>query len=816
MPHVLDGTPYEQELTLEREARSRGVARYRRLAQEAIDRGDGAHLKTAERLMVHWFVPLRRLIAAHKRKLVAARAVRGDPTLYAPFFLRFNSAKMAVATMSEVLGSLMSDPMGVRPMRLWLAIGREINAEANIKELRRLRYAQWKAHKDGKNPDRFSYAPWESLIKTTRQKKKFKPRKVNWVSNQFFPGARWSLRIQARLGACLMELLLKVATCADHDKPFVPCFKVRQMGLNREIRYFLTPAADQLLEDGHRRRSHLLPVYLPMVVPPMPWTAKEMGGYVQLPTLLVKKSQYKKHPMDNETIREAVNCLNSTPWRVNRWILDIMREVAASGGNVAGVPRQTLIERPEAPPNVEDDPILLKAWKKRWVLWRRANLALKSRMTVFNTTLDTAGKMTRYPRFYLPHQLDFTGRAYPMPSTLHHQSDDINRGLLEFADARPVDSDLAQFWLKVQLANRCGVDKVSFDERIAWVDHSMEAVRGWVADPLENTGWMEMDDPWQALAAARALLDDQAAQHLPIQVDATNNALQHYAAMLRDEDTGRLVNLVPADKPADFYSLVTERVKHTVGLEADAGNEWAKRLDGWVNRKIVKQTAMTTYYRVTMTGARQQVMDKMAEAGFDEHHLWHASRYLAKKILEATSQCCPTVHEAMLWLETCARMIVKTTKDRKGQLIAWTTPLGMEVEQAYRQSSRVCIWTDFHNLQFAEVTEDCPVDALEQVNGFAPNYVHSLDAAHIQCVAVCARDAKIAFAGVHDCLWTHAADMDRLREMAAEQFTLIHEQPVLESLRTELKARYALRFPPAPPLGSLDLSQVARSDYLLS
>lgn len=47
--------------------------------------------------------------------------------------------------------------------------------------------------------------------------------------------------------------------------------------------------------------------------------------------------------------------------------------------------------------------------------------------------------------------------------------------------------------------------------------------------------------------------------HLPIYQDGSCNGLQHYAALGRDEEGGKEVNLVPAEKPSDVYSSVAFR-----------------------------------------------------------------------------------------------------------------------------------------------------------------------------------------------------------------------------------------------------------------
>lgn len=54
--------------------------------------------------------------------------------------------------------------------------------------------------------------------------------------------------------------------------------------------------------------------------------------------------------------------------------------------------------------------------------------------------------------FYFPHSLDFRGRAYPMHPHLNHLGNDLCRGVLSFAEARPLGRN-GLGWLYVQV---CG------------------------------------------------------------------------------------------------------------------------------------------------------------------------------------------------------------------------------------------------------------------------------------------------------------------------------------------------------------------------
>src|SRR5690606_30613222 len=101
--------------------------------------------------------------------------------------------------------------------------------------------------------------------------------------------------------------------------------------------------------------------------------------------------------------------------------------------------------------------------------------------------------------FFFPFQLDFRGRAYTMPSGLTPQGDDLAKGLLTFADAVPL-GDEGVDWLAIHGANSFGIDKVSFEERIAWVGENERMILACAADPLEHRECMAADSPFVFLA----------------------------------------------------------------------------------------------------------------------------------------------------------------------------------------------------------------------------------------------------------------------------------------------------------------------------
>ena len=83
----------------------------------------------------------------------------------------------------------------------------------------------------------------------------------------------------------------------------------------------------------------------------------------------------------------------------------------------------------------------------------------------------------------MPHNLDFRGRAYPLPPHLSHIGDDLSRGLLLFGESKPL-GERGLRWLKIHLSNLYGYDKATFDERVEFVHEHMDDVYDSAENPV--------------------------------------------------------------------------------------------------------------------------------------------------------------------------------------------------------------------------------------------------------------------------------------------------------------------------------------------
>lgn len=240
---------------------------------------------------------------------------------------------------------------------------------------------------------------------------------------------------------------------------------------------------------------------------------------------------------------------------------------------------------------------------------------------------------------YFPWNLDFRGRAYPIPPNLNHMGSDLCRALLKFSEKKALGKGGLD-WLKIHLCNLFGNNKISIKDRIKWSDSHIEDIIESATNPITGKRWWATSEsPFQSLAtcveigeALKCERPEEYLSNMPIHQDGSCNGLQHYAALGRDEAGGRAVNLMNAEVPQDVYTKVLDLVKIQIDqdcnipedaedLSLKSKRRCAHYVRGHVDRKVIKQTVMTSVYGVTTIGARAQILGRLKEKLFGDNSL---------------------------------------------------------------------------------------------------------------------------------------------------------------------------------------------------
>lgn len=701
---------------------------------------------------------------------------------------------------------------------------------------------------------------------------------VNRMHKEGYTGLNWSAQDMNVLGAKIIEMLIAGSdfyTLVDKriDTKTIKCLEV----------------GEWFAQAWQKQEAKLISnavKHLPTIIPPRHWSSPYDGGYygasclqtqlIRLNVLggtkAVKTYTSKLAMVDLGNIYATLNAMQDTPFKINRDILNTLKEIYASGGSLGGVPRTEPFETlPRLPEDATEEEI--KEHKKKAVGIYKQEEARKSKALRCLVALKTAERFAEYDSIYFPWNVDYRGRCYPIPTALSPQGDDIQKSLLLFAKGTPLASNEDTKWLKIHGANLSGNDKISFKERIAWIEaHETDIVNS-AKKPLGYQWWYEVskgDYPMEFLAFCfeyKKLLTyienygnaKGFVSTLPLAFDGTCSGLQHFSALLRDEVGGQAVNLIPCDTVQDIYSIVANKVNKLLIKDALEGSEdsFKTNKDGevmldkegkpqvkygdktlaqnWVNfnrikfgqdgitRKVCKRSVMTLAYGSKQYGFKENLLADIIHPYVLDHPEDNpflspnqAAVYMAKLIWDSVKTTVIKAVEGMEWLQKVADLIC-----HDNHVVTWNTPNGFPVQQNYMKMKQETIQLRFNKarVRFYNQRETDDVDNRAQRNGIAPNFIHSMDACHLQRVVNAMKQlGDDNFMMIHDSFGTDCAHAGLLYKVIRQEFVNLYKDQnhlanFLESVKYLISDDKLSEVPEIPAFGNLDLDLVTQSDF---
>lgn len=361
-----------------------------------------------------------------------------------------------------------------------------------------------------------------------------------------------------RVGTWLIDLMAQVTGLMTIETRPTTTKSGRKVTRN-----YIEPTEDtrEWLDTRDSFLASLRPVRMPMVVPPIPWTAGDPGGYrfsLRGATHLVRTHDRNHHTQgaDLPVVYEALNRMQDTAWEINADALRLLRMIEEVGGGRGGVPE---MDDPDAPsweeflprlqagdmgdvgphfkviydgeevalydlPKLSDCKVIKgKLWApnpklKRTVdaiyaenrsRWKHRKHQRQSDRATFYRMMSVVSRLEGEPEFFFPYNLDFRGRIYPLPDYLSPQGTDMEKGLLTFARKDPMGI-YGGVWLALHLMNCIGktpdgvkVSQMDREERLDWVDANEARILDYAKAPLGLGSWgLEAEEPVQLYAAA--------------------------------------------------------------------------------------------------------------------------------------------------------------------------------------------------------------------------------------------------------------------------------------------------------------------------
>uniref|UniRef100_A0A1A8KXL0 DNA-directed RNA polymerase n=1 Tax=Nothobranchius kuhntae TaxID=321403 RepID=A0A1A8KXL0_NOTKU len=597
------------------------------------------------------------------------------------------------------------------------------------------------------------------------------------------------------LGTYMMDLMVKnLKINSDilnpaHNRKLIPILyhmytfrSIKQVGFIKPH-----PILTQMQQEAVENKLTFDSYVMPMLCPPVPWTSFKFGAYLLTPTKLMRSTDgATQHDLllekcqDLHAVFDSLNQLGNCAWKISKPVLDTIISIFNDRGSEKLDIPPPLSEAPKIPHFNPQDPTYTSSEKA--LMKKEAINARKKYGEMHSLRTDALYKLSiahhmRDEIFWFPHNMDFRGRTYPCPPYFNHLGSDVTRAMLVFAEGKPLGPKGLD-WLKIHLVNLTGLKKrSSLQGRLDYANTIMEDI-----------------------------------------LDSADNPLN--------------VNLVPCEVPQDVYSVVAQQVEEMRAKDAKKGLKIAQVLEGFINRKVVKQTVMTVVYGVTRFGGRLQIQKRLKEIDeFPQDHVWEASHYLVRLVFNGLKEMFTGTREIQDWLTESARLISKF-----GHTVEWVTPLGLPIIQPYHRKRHQVLKSTIQNicLEISHDTTEMP-DTVKQKNAFPPNFIHSLDSTHMMLTSLHCYSAGLTFVSVHDCFWTHALTVDTMNKVCREQFVALHSQPILQMLSKFLLHKYCAEPPTevkskkyqeykmlmlllanVPRTGGFDVQQVKESTYFFS
>ena len=638
---------------------------------------------------------------------------------------------------------------------------------------------------------------------------------------------KWSQADRIQVGAYMLDLLIRATGVVE----VVAEFESATKSVNR---IHPTPEVAAWLQKAIADMEDRWPSHRPLLCPPKPWTSSLSGGYWSIPQSMVKHTLPAYHEelsllgKQMQPTYASVNALQDTAWEINSAVLGVAQGLWTTQRYPTNLmPMAEPTAWPDRPQG--DDPDTIKAWKVSCAIigaQRTAEISLRcAHMATMAAAVDYNGKP-----LWFPYQLDFRGRVYSVSTHISPQGGDLHRGLLQFHQGLPIDTQEQADWLAVHGANSWGhkVDKASYKDRIAWVAANEALILRTAANPHEHRQWMEADAPWQFLAWCFEWswylgVGFGFESKLCVALDGTCSGLQHYSAILRDEVGGAETNLVPRDKPADIYAAVATRtleiVRTLVSPEEPMAQWW---LDFGIDRNTAKRPVMTLPYGATAYSARDYIFEwlegqiKGGRTGGWGKSNYLAANWLAGHLWTAIGETVIAAKAAMDWLRHVAREVAKS-----GKPVQWTTPSGMWVHQAYPKTEHRRVKTRIAgSLVYISYKEEIDgFDSAKMANSLPPNWIHSMDGSALTLTVVACHKMGIEnFGMIHDSFGTHAANIPTMARVLREEFVRMYsDRDVLANLEEEVRAACpGIELEDRPQMGSLDIAGVLSSKYFFA
>lgn len=541
-----------------------------------------------------------------------------------------------------------------------------------------------------------------------------------------------------------IDRLIKFVAPNVHASTVIPVLEDNMVIENDGTGYVITQRLKNYRTDQHVEMQDNAPMVNTPLREVAEWTSLEDGIHSDARMKLVTKS---RGTQVSETAMGAVNKLQAVKFVVSPTVVNIVEEYVT-------IINQMLLTETDTD---EHDKLRNAASTAKYLK------ALHARGGDFSFGVT----------------MDWRTRMYYRCAGAQPQGSNLEKAAFQFARSMPM-SDKALEGMRIHVANELGRDKLSYNGRIKFMRKEGAKIAFEVAaNPTiaTITKYVKLDKCFSALVGCveyvRVLREylandrswDGIESNLVCHQDGTCNGIQHASALLQDRATATAVNCVAStqnDAPEDIYGLVAKTAAESLSHRPD--------LAQLLNRDVCKKPVMVMGYGASEGTVLGGVAEKMP-LGMPIEDVELVQNAVLKAI---------AVHAAAVVKMTEAINAAVTkwfNEDIKKQAIAWRTPDGCIIKQAYKDNSAKVVIPSGYIFTLSKHKPH--IDVEKMARALSPNLIHSLDATHLRGVVL---DSDHDIVAVHDSIGSHPATFLKTARTIREGFVRIHTSNPLRTL----------------------------------
>ena len=327
-------------------------------------------------------------------------------------------------------------------------------------------------------------------------------------------------------------------------------------------------------------------------------------------------------------------------------------------------------------------------------------------------------------------------------------------------------------YLKIDIANAFGLDKQSYEDRIAFVDNNS------ISDLLNMTHMA--DSPYEYRNAVNELYNSQF-KGLPVEhityLDCTNQALQLYAVLTSCKDTAYLCNISSGDTLTDAYGVLAKAMNEITGLDIFDRNNCKKALMTTLYGKMDGESEIIKYFLENGIVYQDKITDEE----------------LANSFQKAMRAIAPHAMRAMDVLQSLNCEDIDT--------YYWTMPDGFKVKYDVKSTQKLEISCKTKSGVKFHFDRDVQVYKGSKFNrGMSPNVIHSVDGyvaremvrRMTQPCAEFNRNYPAFITSIHDAFGTHPNNAEEMTWHYTNIMCELNDSNLLQNIMSQISGKNML------------------------